>query len=60
MIPVPTNKNEIVDLAKELIEQCRVSVGPRSNYYRLMSILAETGPPRRRGITRMDVPRGRG
>lgn len=43
MIPVPTNKNDIVDLAKELIEQCRVSVGPRSNYYRLMSILAETG-----------------
>jgi hypothetical protein len=30
MIPVPGTKNAIVDLGKELIEQCRVSVGDRS------------------------------
>lgn len=44
MIPVPQgNKREIVAFANDLIEQCRVSVGMRAAYYRVMNSIAETG-----------------
>jgi len=43
MIPVPSNKRELLDFAKELIEQCRVSVAMRSSYYRQLNMIAETG-----------------
>lgn len=43
MITVPTEKRELVSFTNELIEQCRVSVGMRSAYYRLLSAIAETG-----------------
>lgn len=43
MIPVPKNKAELLDLANMLVEQCRVSVGQRSAYYRMMNAIAETG-----------------
>src|SRR4030095_14464625 len=42
MITVPTDKRELVDFANNLIEECRVSVGMRSAYYRLLSLIAET------------------
>ena len=43
MIPVPSKQREVLDLANELIETCRVSVGARAAYYRLMNAIAETG-----------------
>ena len=43
MIPVPSDERDILALAQDLIEKCRVSVGARSTYYRLMSTIAETG-----------------
>jgi hypothetical protein len=43
MIPVPADQKDILKLAGELIEQCRVSVAPRMAYYRLMNAIAETG-----------------
>lgn len=43
MIPVPDSQREILALANDLIEQCRVSVGMRSAYCRLMNSIAETG-----------------
>ncbi len=43
MIHVPDSQKEILALANELIEQCRVSVGMRSAYCRLMNTIAETG-----------------
>lgn len=43
MIPIPKAKRDILDLATQLVEQCRVSVGMRSAYYRLMNVIAETG-----------------
>lgn len=43
MIPVPSSERDIIDLANLLIEQCRVSVGMRGAYYRLMNAIAETG-----------------
>src|SRR5580692_26102 len=43
MIPVPSNEKEILDLANELIEACKVSQGSRGAYYRLMNVMAETG-----------------
>lgn len=45
MITVPTSKREQLALANDLIEQCRVSVGMRSNYCRLMNMITETGRP---------------
>lgn len=43
MIPVPSGKKETLALANQLIEQCRVSVGVRSAYYRMLNAIAETG-----------------
>src|SRR5215469_7070963 len=45
MIPggVPTRKRDLVDTAKDWIEQCRASQGMRAAYYRTMNALAETG-----------------
>ena len=43
MIPVPSNKKELLSFANELIEQCRVSCGMRAAYYRQLNMIAETG-----------------
>lgn len=43
MIPVPSNKVELLDFARKLIDECRVSVGMRSSYYRQLNMIAETG-----------------
>ncbi len=43
MLTVPSDKQALLTFAKELIEQCRVSVGGRLAYYRLMNAIAETG-----------------
>lgn len=43
MIPVPTDKAELLDLATTLVEQCRVSVGMRSAWYQTLNQIAETG-----------------
>jgi hypothetical protein len=45
MIPggIPTSERKLVSQVNEWIEQCRVSVGARSAYYRLLNAIAETG-----------------
>lgn len=43
MIPVPSNKRELLDFANQLVEECRVSVGMRSAYYSQLNTIAETG-----------------
>ncbi len=43
MIELPTDKRAFIDHVNMIIEQCRVSVGMRSAYYRLMNSIAETG-----------------
>lgn len=43
MIPVPTDKAELLNLANILVEQCRISVGVRSAYYRTLNAICETG-----------------
>lgn len=43
MIELPTDNKKLLDTANILIEQCRVSVGMRGAYYRLMNSIAETG-----------------
>jgi len=43
MITVPTDHTELLRFAQEMIEQCRVSVGNRAAYYRLLNMIAETG-----------------
>jgi len=43
MIRVPTDHKSLVPFANELIEQCRVSVGLRASYCRLLNAIAETG-----------------
>lgn len=43
MIPIPKDNKKLLDLANTLIEQCRVSVGMRTSYYRTMNAIAETG-----------------
>lgn len=43
MIELPSDNKKLLDTANILIEQCRVSVGMRSAYYRLMNSIAETG-----------------
>jgi hypothetical protein len=45
MIPLPTAEKELVPVANELIETCRVSQSNRSAYYRLLNQIAETGRP---------------
>ncbi len=43
MIELPSDNRELLDEANKLIEQCRVSIGMRAAYYRLMNAIAETG-----------------
>ena len=43
MIPVPTKKSELLEFAKQLVADCRVSVGMRAAYYRQLNLIAETG-----------------
>jgi hypothetical protein len=45
MIPggIPTSERRLISDVNEWIEQCRVSVGARSAYYRLLNAIAETG-----------------
>jgi hypothetical protein len=43
MIELPTDKLDLIAFANDLIEKCRVSVGMRSSYYRLLSAIYETG-----------------
>ena len=43
MIHVPDDAKELLVLANELIEQCKVSVGMRAAYCRLMNSISETG-----------------
>lgn len=40
---VPTDHKELLAKANDWVEQCRISVGMRSAYYRTMNALAETG-----------------
>ncbi|MDE2099016.1 MAG: hypothetical protein KGL39_17310 [Patescibacteria group bacterium] len=43
MIPVPSNKRDLIDFSKKLIDECRISVAMRSSYYRQLNMIAETG-----------------
>ncbi len=43
MMKVPTVERELITFANELIEQCRVSVGMRASYCRLINSVTETG-----------------
>ena len=43
MITVPTDQRELLAFANEHIEMCRISVGMRASYCRLMNAIAETG-----------------
>ena len=43
MITVPTEPRALLTFANEHIEMCRISVGMRASYCRLMNAIAETG-----------------
>ena len=43
MLQVPTGQKDLLVFAKELIEQCNVSVGMRSAYYQQLNMICETG-----------------
>jgi hypothetical protein len=43
MITIPDKEKDIIPFSMDLVEQCRISVGMRSAYYRLMNAIAETG-----------------
>lgn len=43
MIELPSGHQELIAFSNDLIERCRVSVGMRSAYYRLLSAIYETG-----------------
>jgi hypothetical protein len=43
MIRLPTDEPELVSFVADLMEQCRVSVGMRAAYCRLLNSIAETG-----------------
>lgn len=43
MITVPSDKKDVLKLANDLVEQCRVSVATRSSQYRLLNQIFETG-----------------
>jgi len=43
MIRIPSGEKEIITLAKQLVEQCRASIGSRASYYRDINAIAETG-----------------
>ncbi len=40
---VPTAERELIDFARNLVEECRVSAGTRTAYYRTLALIAETG-----------------
>lgn len=40
---IPDTEAELIHFANEMVEQCRVSVGSRAAYCRLMNAIAETG-----------------
>src|SRR5262245_43192728 len=43
MLNVPSDKKDLINFAHDTIEHCRVSIGNRSEYYRLMNTITETG-----------------
>lgn len=43
MIELPSDQNTLISFCNDLIEKCRVSVGMRSAYYRLLNAIHETG-----------------
>jgi hypothetical protein len=43
MLTVPTENKELISFTSDLVETCRISVGARMAYCRLMNQLAETG-----------------
>jgi hypothetical protein len=43
VITVPSGERELLTFANEHIEMCRISVGMRASYCRLMNAIAETG-----------------
>ena len=43
MIPVPTTQEDLIPFTNDLIEQCNVSVASRTDVYRLLNLIAETG-----------------
>ena len=43
MLTVPTGERELISFAEDMIETCRVSVGQRSAYCRLLNAVTETG-----------------
>lgn len=45
MIPggIPTDKVQLLKFTQDLVEQCRVSIGVRSAYYRMLHAITETG-----------------
>jgi hypothetical protein len=43
MIHVPDNDREVLKLANDLIEACRISQASRAAYYRLLNVITETG-----------------
>ncbi len=45
MIRIPTDTQELITFAVDLIEKCRVSQANRAAYYRLLNAIAETGRP---------------
>ncbi len=45
MIRIPTDTQELITFAVDMIEKCRVSQANRAAYYRLLNAIAETGRP---------------
>ena len=43
MLTVESNKRQLLKQTQDLVEQCRISVGMRAAYYRIMHAIAETG-----------------
>src|SRR4051812_39340722 len=43
MIELPSGQPELIAFSNDLVEKCRVSVGMRTAYYRLLSAIYETG-----------------
>lgn len=43
MMIVPDTERELVSFSLDMIDKCRVSIGQRAAYYRLMNVITETG-----------------
>lgn len=43
MLQIPSSKLRLVNWVNDLIEQCRASVGTRTNYYRSVATIVQTG-----------------